>query len=101
MVSLLVAAYLRCPVAGVGLRSAIHGASLMPMPKAPIDEDARAQSRQGYVGRARQGLGVYAVAKAVLEKKMAHNHLWSGVARLDHAHASASLFGCHLVCHMG
>ena len=91
------ALYLLTPEVRIGLRQGIVAATVMPMPETSVDEDYRAILAQDDVGMSRQTTVVDTVAEATSEQILTHKKLRLGVLAAYCRHASAALFGSHLV----
>ena len=96
-VSLFVAVDFLFPEVGVGLGHLEVGASVMPMPKASVDEDDCTVFAQHDVGMAGESGMVEAIAEAAGPEILAHQYLWACSLALYCSHAAVALFLGHLV----
>ncbi len=88
-----------CPPVSVGGWHTEHGAMVVGMPEAAIDEDDGSVFRQDDVGSAGIASVIDAVAETAGKQCLAHQHFWSGVFCPDMRHDAVASFGCEGVCH--
>lgn len=76
------------------------GTTLVAMPETTVDEYHGFVFFQHYVRRSGQLPVVDTVAQSLGEQELPDQNLRFGVPAPDRCHASASLFGCHHICHV-